>query len=138
MLRESPPLDLYSILLAAFILGAAAVLLKNKYGQGINEIPGPWLAPFTDLWRFLLVLGRRPELEHILFHPKYGNLVRLGPRMISVSSPAAIPVIYGLNAGFTKSAFYSVQGTVSKGTCTPDLVQHKRREVSCQATSSGE
>ncbi|KAH0847503.1 Pisatin demethylase [Fonsecaea pedrosoi] len=87
----------------------------NRYGTGINHIPGPALASFTDLWRCFVVWGRRPELKHIRLHEKYGPLVRLGPRVVSVSDPAAIPIIYALNSGFVKSGFYPVQQTIAKG-----------------------
>ncbi|KAJ9604176.1 hypothetical protein H2200_011010 [Cladophialophora chaetospira] len=93
----------------------AVYLGINRYGGGLNHIPGPALAPFSNLWRFLVVWGRRPELEHIRLHEKYGPLVRLGPRVVSVADPAAISVIYALNAGFVKSGFYPVQQTIAKG-----------------------
>jgi hypothetical protein len=35
-------------------------------------------------------------------HRKYGPLVRIGPKHISVGDSSAIPIIYGLNKGFTK------------------------------------
>jgi hypothetical protein len=38
----------------------------------------------------------------INLHRQYGPLVRIGPRHISVSDPKAIPIIYGINKGFTK------------------------------------
>jgi hypothetical protein len=84
-------------------LGFIAVhLVNNKYRQGINHIPGPWLASFSDIWRFFVVWGRRSEVVHRALHAKYGPLVRLGPRTVSVSDPSAIKVIYALNAGFVK------------------------------------
>ncbi|GAM89095.1 hypothetical protein ANO11243_071300 [Dothideomycetidae sp. 11243] len=89
--------------------------LRAKYNSGLNAIPGPALAGYTDLWRFLVVWRRRPELEHIKLHAAYGNLVRIGPRAVSVSDPAAIKIIYGLNAGFVKSDFYPVQQVVAGG-----------------------
>lgn len=105
---------------AWWLIGIVATILIsrlviNKYGGGLNHIPGPTLAPWTDLWRAVVVGGRRPELEHIRLHEKYGSLVRLGPRVVSLSDPAAIQVIYALNAGFVKSGFYPVQQTVAKG-----------------------
>ena len=77
-------------------------LLRNRYGGGLDDIPGPLVAGYTNLWRLYVARGRRPELEHIRLHEKYGNLVRLGPRVVSVADPEAIKVIYGLNAGFVK------------------------------------
>lgn len=83
----------------AFVVIKASI---NRFGGGLNAIPGPRLAGFTDLWRLLVVWGRRPELAHIKLHKKYGNIVRLGPRTVSVGDPEAIKIIYGLNSGFVK------------------------------------
>lgn len=40
-------------LLVSFILFS---LVVNKYGRGLNPFPRPFLAGFTDLWRFLMRL----------------------------------------------------------------------------------
>ncbi|KAH8645947.1 cytochrome P450 [Ilyonectria robusta] len=89
-------------------------LLYNKYGHGINSIPGPTLASFTNLWRFFLVTRRRPELKHIELHQKYGSVIRIGPNVVSVSDPNAVKIIYAINAGFVKSDFYTVQKPIAK------------------------
>jgi len=85
------------LLLAVFVR-----LLHNKYGNGINSVPGPLLASVTNIWRLVLVTGRRPELTHIELHRKYGSVVRLGPNVVSVSDPSALKIIYAINAGFVK------------------------------------
>jgi hypothetical protein len=97
---DQPSLYRYgaTLLLVALI----TQILYNKYGHGINSIPGPALASVTGLWRFALVTGRRPELKHIELHRKYGSIVRLGPNVVSVSDPKAIKIIYAINAGFVK------------------------------------
>lgn len=87
-------------------------LLRNKYGGGLNDIPGPFLAGFTNLRRLYVARGRRPETDHIRLHEKYGTLVRLGPRVVSVADPEAIKVIYGLNAGFVKVRAPTLRGSV--------------------------
>lgn len=77
-------------------------LVKNRYQNGLNKYPGPFLASITDWWRFLDVYGRRPELTHRALHRKYGDVVRLGPNTLSFSDPSALKSIYGLNKGFIK------------------------------------
>ncbi|KAL2429478.1 Cytochrome P450 monooxygenase [Exophiala dermatitidis] len=109
---QGSPISYLSCISAVLIVSR---LLFNKYGHGINHIPGPALAAYTDLWRLFLVWGRRPEAEHIRLHEIHGPLVRLGPKAISVSDPAAIQIIYALNSGFVKSGFYPVQQTIAKG-----------------------
>lgn len=77
-------------------------LSLNYFHNSLNIFPGPFWAHLTDLWRFMDVKGRRPELTHIALHRRYGDVVRLGPRTLSFADPKAAKVIYGLNKGFTK------------------------------------
>ncbi|KAI1380380.1 cytochrome P450 [Hypoxylon crocopeplum] len=92
-----------------------AWLVKNRYHNGLNKYPGPFLASLTDWWRFWDVYGQRPELTHQKLHAKYGDVVRLGPNSLSFADPKALKSIYGLNKGFVKSDFYVVQQSVVKG-----------------------
>lgn len=85
-----------------------AKLLYNKFGTGLNHIPGPFLTGFTDIYRLFVVWGRRPEKWHIALHEQYGDLVRIGPRTVICSSNKAAKKIYALNAGFVK-VFLSFQ-----------------------------
>ena len=59
----------------------------------MREIPGPWYAPFTSLHlRYMFAHGtiwRYVENKH----SKYGDVIRLGPRQIWVSGPAAMKEI---------------------------------------------
>lgn len=77
-------------------------LTLNYFYNSLNVFPGPFWAHLTDIWRYIDVRGRRPELTHIALHRKYGDVVRLGPRTLSFADPKATKVIYGLNKGFTK------------------------------------
>lgn len=90
---------------AAILWLVAGLLLRalyRKYGSGLNKVPGTWLAGFSDWYRLFVVWGRRPELWHINLHEKYGRVVRLGPKTVSIADPEVIKVIYGLNSGYKK------------------------------------
>lgn len=84
------------------LVGLLVKFTFNKYGYGLNKVPGPWLAGFTDLYRLFIVWGRRPELWHIRLHKKHGKIVRLGPNTVSIADPEAIKIVYGLNSGYVK------------------------------------
>lgn len=77
-------------------------LLWRRFGGGLSGIPGPALAKVTRLWKLHSVWKGDHHHTEIKLHQKHGPLVRIGPRHVSVADPAAIPVIYGLNKGFTK------------------------------------
>jgi hypothetical protein len=107
LLAQYWPLVLVSLL--------AAFLLNNKYWNGLQKYPGPPLAAYTNWYRFFSALNRRHEHEIIALHRKHGDIVRLGPNVLSFADPRAIKEIYGLNKGMVKSDFYPVQNAVSKG-----------------------
>ncbi|KAH7091419.1 pisatin demethylase [Paraphoma chrysanthemicola] len=97
------------------IVGLTVYLLYNKLCTGLNHIPGPFWASFSDFYRLCIVWGRRPEQWHIQLHKKYGEVVRIGPKTVICSSNKAAKKIYALNAGFVKSEFYPVQRALAKG-----------------------
>lgn len=143
------PLGVLAVILSLL----AAKLVVNRFGGGLNGIPGPFAASFTDWWRVFIVWGRRPELTHIKLHEKYGPLVRLGPRTVSVGNAEAIKTIYALNAGFVKVSPFprASAGNITLISATVGLlpraaddrqrplpaehVQHDGREVPCQAAT---
>ncbi|KIX02848.1 uncharacterized protein Z518_08791 [Rhinocladiella mackenziei CBS 650.93] len=97
-------------------------LLYNKYGRKLNSIPGPFLAGFTDFWRFFNACFSTPHDTQIRLHGETNSrFVRIGPRTISISDPTLIPTIYGINSGFTKTRFYTLSMLPFKGKFTPSL-----------------
>jgi len=106
-----PVLSSYSVSFFAVVF--FAYLVSNKYRYAIAKLPGPALAAYTDLWRVYVVWRSTAHLTSIRLHRKYGHLVRTGPNHVSVGDPKAIPIIYGLNNGFTK-VLYNTFGRVNK------------------------
>lgn len=107
------------------IVGSLAVhLLTNKFYKGLNRYPGPTVAAYTNWWRFFDAWKRTPELTHIELHRKHGDIVRLGPNVLSFADPKAIKEIYGLNKGFVKvndDAFNIIQPSQHWSTLADDL-----------------
>lgn len=98
------------------VVGSLAIyLLRNKYHNGLNKYSGHPLAGYTNWWRFYDNLRRDTQGTHVSLHRKYGDVVRLGPNVLSFADPRAIKTIYGLNKGMTKTDFYIVQQAVAKG-----------------------
>lgn len=95
--------EFWALIVPSFIV---AYFLRNKYAYGIHRYPGPFLAGFTDLWRFFDAYGRRSEKTFIALHEKYGDVVRIGPNALSFADPKVLKTIYGLNKGFTKVCLF--------------------------------
>ena len=85
-------------LLIAFICS----LLWNRYTNGLQAIPGPFLASFTSLWKFYIVYTEQMPWRNTALHEKYGPLVRIGPSHISASSPEALSAVHVQKKGFQK------------------------------------
>lgn len=85
---------LFGALLLPFILA--------RYGTALRRIPGPFLASLSSLWRFWVVWNDQMPEESLRLHKKHGALVRIGPNMVSCSSPEAVHMIYRARTGFQK------------------------------------
>ena len=100
-------------------------LLRNKFYNGLQKYPGPALAAYTNWWRFAENFSRASERTFIALHRRHGDIVRVGPDVLSFADPRAIKDIYGLNKGFTKSDFYPVQQAVERGVRLQSLFSTK-------------
>jgi hypothetical protein len=77
-------------------------LIRLTFRAGLRNIPGPWLARSTGLYRLSLVYKGDSPRQYQLIHEKYGPIVRTGPNHVSISDPAMIPVVYGIGKNFQK------------------------------------
>lgn len=121
----------FGVAILWLLAGILLRLLVNKYGQGLNKIPGPWLAGFTDLWRLFIVRGRRAQEVHIELHKKYGPMVRLGPRAVSVADPEAIKIIYSPSSGYSKVNFRTMNSHMA------ELIANTTRTVGFLPSAAG-
>lgn len=85
-------------------LTAAVVLqfLLQRYQSGLINVPGPFLASLSNLYRFRLVWLEDVSDRSLRLHRKYGPLLRLGPNYVSASSPESVHAIYRSGTGFQK------------------------------------
>jgi hypothetical protein len=84
------------------LLLAALYLASNYLTPGVCSVPGPFLAKFSSLWRFIDVANGHAEVTLYKLHQKYGDYVRLGPKVVSVRDLDALKLIYGINKGYRK------------------------------------
>lgn len=68
----------------------------------LRHIPGPLLPSLTNLPRVFWVKTGQSQDYHRKLHDKYGEVVRLGPNMVSISNPEVIPTLYPTRPGFPK------------------------------------
>lgn len=77
-------------------------LICKRYRSGLRNIPGPFVATISNVWRFNVVRNEDMPWTSIRLHERLGPLVRIGPKHVSISSPESVPVIYGSNSQYRK------------------------------------
>lgn len=87
-----------------YILTSSVILrfLLQRYQSGLINVPGPFLASLSDLYRFRLVWLEDVSDRSLRLHRKYGPLLRLGPNYVSASSSESVHAIYRSGTGFQK------------------------------------
>ncbi|KAK5061332.1 hypothetical protein LTR84_007874 [Exophiala bonariae] len=97
-------------------------LLLNYFTPGLGKIPGPFLARFTDVWRFVDACRGHREQTILRLHKKYGPVVRLGPNCVSVADPEALDLILGLKSNLDKSDHVKPMQNPVEGEVLPMLI----------------
>ncbi|RAH40460.1 cytochrome P450 [Aspergillus brunneoviolaceus CBS 621.78] len=116
-------------MVAALILGLYLAYATIVGYQRLSQFPGPVWARFTNLPRVRWLQTGRSHDIHMDLHDKYGTFVRLGPNMISISDPNALPTVYPSRPGVKKGNFYrALTPFVGKGDPLP-LVFNTRDEA---------
>ncbi|KAL4931027.1 cytochrome P450 [Aspergillus undulatus] len=93
----------------ALVSLAVAIVLRvlfRRYGSPIKDIPGPFLASFSSLWKVYHAWKGHSEEELIRLHNEYGDFVRISEKEVSVSHPDAVKQL--LHTNIPKGTFYSM------------------------------
>lgn len=101
---------------------SAYFILQPYAISPLKLIPGPWYAVYIEWW---LVWKTMMNYDLYLEHDSW---VRILPNEISICDPEAIASIYGVNAAYVKTEFYTYQlRGVPKLFTMSDRKQHARR-----------
>lgn len=94
---------LWPFLVISTFLVIAYSFIRAARRPGLANIPGPFLARYTNLW-CLYVTWRRSFKDDVpKLHAKYNStLVRIGPNLVSCSDTRAIDSIYGFHNSMMK------------------------------------
>lgn len=71
--------------------------LYRKFLHPLRPVPGPALAPITNLWRLRVFLRGQQHHEYYDMHQKYGPLVRLGPNTVMLNDAAHFNEYFALD-----------------------------------------
>ncbi len=93
------------VLLVCAGLGLITLQLCRTWWR-LRQTPGPLPAKITNFQRMGWIGTKRAHLILQDMHEKYGDVVRIGPNMVSFSNPEAIPTVYPVRPGFPKVCIY--------------------------------
>ncbi|OBS15711.1 hypothetical protein FPOA_13494 [Fusarium poae] len=111
----------------------ASILVYRAFFHRLRSFPGPFMTKLSRFDTLRKVAKTTRGCEDIQgLHKKYGNVVRIGPRELSINLPSAIPLIYGSFTRTKKSLWYEhVSHETDKisvnSTCDPEA--HKKRKL---------
>ncbi|KAL5404942.1 hypothetical protein PMIN06_004993 [Paraphaeosphaeria minitans] len=89
---------------------ATSVIIYRAYFHRLRKFPGPFTARITKFDTISRVIHGDYQLYKVIegFHKKYKtDIVRTGPRELSIASADAIPLIYGPMSKCRKGVWYS-------------------------------
>ncbi|KAI0002785.1 cytochrome P450 [Xylariaceae sp. FL0662B] len=100
------------VLAISVILGWLAI---SDFTSPLRRYPGPFLAKWTNWWRFALVLTGSYH-EHVKnLHKQYGPVVRIGPNLLDLDTPELVKTLYGSDESWRKTEFYKNSSMVVDG-----------------------
>jgi hypothetical protein len=76
--------------------------LTTAYKPSLRNIPGPFLAKFTNLWRMYYVWRGDFHITVRDWHRKYGDLIRIGPNAVLLSQRGQYEKVFGFKEDFIK------------------------------------
>ncbi|EAQ84780.1 hypothetical protein CHGG_08794 [Chaetomium globosum CBS 148.51] len=106
-----------------------AFLHQSRVYYRLRHFPGPFVARFTNLQRVSWVQTARSHEIHAQMHKRYGDFVRMGPNMVSISDPNLIPAVYPIRPGVPKGNFYRSLMPYSRQGAALPLVFNTRDEA---------
>ncbi|UPX12095.1 uncharacterized protein EKO05_0002667 [Ascochyta rabiei] len=122
---------LASLLVKALSLGAIALVVQyivTYLNSPLKKIPGPFLAKFSNIWRFYNHYSQTHIETQKELHERYGDVVRLGPNTVSVTDASLLKTIYSTRGTFLKSDYYSVNDALQNGHLIQNLFSTRSNE----------
>ncbi|KAJ5453959.1 Benzoate 4-monooxygenase [Penicillium daleae] len=127
---ENLPFILLGIVVAYFLV---PYLQRSR----LRDIPSPSFAAFTNFWLLIQARQGKRYLSVDAAHKKYGKLVRIAPRHVSIADDEAITTVYGHGNGFLKADFYDAFVSIRRGLFnTRDRAEHTRKRKTVSHTFS--
>ncbi|KAL7957942.1 cytochrome P450 [Trichoderma compactum] len=109
-----------------------SVFVYRAFFHPLQKVPGPFWARVSRFYAMGKMIQSRKGYQDIQkLHQKYGDIVRVGPRELSINRPSAIRSLYGAHSQTSRPPWYSQTSRhPSKSSLinTRDSAAHKLRK----------
>ncbi|KAI0592856.1 cytochrome P450 [Biscogniauxia sp. FL1348] len=100
---------------------ALAWLVISELSSPLKRYPGPFLAKWTNWWRFRLVRTGSYHIHIKKLHDQYGPILRIGPTLLDLDTPELVKTLYSSDAVWKKTDFYQNNSVIIDGKITYQL-----------------
>lgn len=111
------------VALGVFVVSHVLAYLRSP----LKDIPGPFLAKFTNIWRFIDHYKATQISTQRRLHETLGPAVRIGPNVVSLSDPTLLKTVYSTRGEYIKVCFPPSlnRGVLPRGIGGPHLALFK-------------
>ncbi|KAK8036374.1 hypothetical protein PG991_001511 [Apiospora marii] len=101
--------------LVLFIATYVCWSVVSQHRSPLRRFPGPFLAKWSNLWRFYHTLRGDMHLVNLRAHRKYGPVVRTGPNNLDLDLPGLVRTVYSSDGRWSKTDFYTPASNLMDG-----------------------
>lgn len=115
-------------LLAFYAALLSSIAVYRLFLHPLHHFPGPSGARLTQFW-LVAQVSEQVDLALVLdrLHGQYGEYVRVGPNLLSISDPDAAETVHGSHTTFDKSDWYNIGKPTTTLHQMRDKTEHARR-----------
>ncbi|KAI1288550.1 cytochrome P450 monooxygenase-like protein [Xylaria venustula] len=105
-----------------------SILVYRAFFHPLRHFDGPKLARLSQFYHFFRIKAKVDNYRHLdRLHAQYGEYVRVGPNLLSISDPDMIEVIFHPQSNFNKADWYDIANPLLNLVQLRDRSEHDRR-----------
>ncbi|KAJ1327353.1 cytochrome P450 family 628 [Microdochium nivale] len=106
----------------------SSMMVYRSWFHPLRRFPGPFWAKFSQFWGVLKTAPKTDHFRHLdRMHQQYGEYVRVGPNLLSVSDPELVEPMHNTHTKFTKAEWYDAGHPMTSLHQMRDRAEHDKR-----------
>ncbi|KAI2642480.1 cytochrome P450 monooxygenase-like protein [Xylaria nigripes] len=105
-----------------------SILIYRAYFHPLRHFSGPKLARLSQFYHFFRIRAKVDNYRHLdRLHNEFGEYVRVGPNLLSISDPDMLETIFHPQSNFAKAEWYDIANPLLNLVQLRDRAEHDRR-----------